>query len=82
MSTSPAANISTTHIAFPVRKLPIELRRMVYMNRVALAPGKQAPPLLLAVGVGGEVWEEDYKECQMLYKKHNYVVTSERPERI
>ncbi|KAH7333346.1 hypothetical protein BKA65DRAFT_596901 [Rhexocercosporidium sp. MPI-PUGE-AT-0058] len=56
-----------------VKDLPLELQRMVYIHEVALAPGRQAPALLVAQGRCKD-WEDYYKEAQRLYRVHKFFV--------
>ncbi|KAK2629770.1 hypothetical protein QTJ16_000590 [Diplocarpon rosae] len=72
----PTAKIQKTTEPFPrLRKLALEIRAMVYVHEVGIAPGKQAPALLIALGTGGEEWEHDYDIARKLYRKHNFVLT-------
>ncbi|PVH72798.1 hypothetical protein DL98DRAFT_609653 [Cadophora sp. DSE1049] len=72
-----SADQASQCVDLPIKKLlPIEVRGMVYVHEVALAPGRQPPALLIALGSCKE-WQDDYKEAQKLYRKHNYVVTKE-----
>ncbi|KAH9211855.1 hypothetical protein DL95DRAFT_464548 [Leptodontidium sp. 2 PMI_412] len=75
-SVAPISDVVLPGGGLPIKNLPSEVRGTIYIHEVALAPGRQLPALLIALGSCKD-WGEDYKEAQRLYRAHNFVVSKD-----